>query len=147
MKLLPAILLIGGGVYILSKVSFASAATALNFLITGYSFNTNGLYPTITVKVTAQNVSNQTVQFNALSANAFLNAAYIGNVSGFTPVTIPAAGQAVIPLSILVNIPSVINDVISIFSGSAASSAILELKGSTNLSGLIIPFDITYQPF
>jgi hypothetical protein len=146
-KLLPAILLIGGGVYVLSKVSSASAASSLNFIVTGYSFNTNGLYPTISVNVTAQNVSSQPVQFNALAANAFLNGQYIGNVSGFIPVTIPAAGQAVIPLSILVNVTNVINDVVSIFSGSAGSSAILEMKGSTNLSGLVIPFDLTYQPF
>ena len=147
MKLLPAILLGVGGIYILSKVSAAATVNSLNFIVSGYSFNTNGLYPTINVNVTAQNVTNDSVLFNALAANAYLNGAFIGNVAGFQPVLINARSQSLIPLSILVNVTGVVSDVVSIFSGSAGSSVLLEIKGSANISGVVVPLDITYQPF
>jgi hypothetical protein len=146
-EIVPAILLAAGGLYILSKVSAAATVSSLNFIITGYSFNSNGLYPTINVNVTAQNVTNQAVQFNALAANAYLNGALIGNVSGFQPVLINALSQTVIPLTILVNVTGVVSDVVAIFSGSAGSSALIELKGNGNIANTVVPFDVTYQPF
>ena len=147
MKVLPAILLTVGGIYALSKISAASTVSGLNFIVSGYQFNQTGIYPTVNVNVTAQNVSNQSVQFNALAANAYLNGAFIGNVSGFQPTLINGLSQTIIPLTILVNVTSVVSDVISIFTGSAGSSAVLELKGNANIANVVVPFDVTYQPF
>ncbi len=104
-----------------------------------------GLFPVLQVGVMAQNVTNGSLQFNALAANAFLNGTLIGNVSGFTPVTIMPVSQVTIPLTILVNATEIISDVISILTGSAGVAATVEIKGTANISGLILPVDLIYK--
>ncbi len=105
----------------------------------------SGISPVIQVGVMAQNVTNGSLQFNALAANAFLNGTNIGNVSGFQPVTIGPVSQVTIPLTIVVNATQIISDVIAILTGSAGVAANLEIKGTANVSGLILPVDIIYK--
>jgi hypothetical protein len=144
-KLLPAIALTVAGVYVLSKLSAAGVASRLNLFISSFSISVTGLFPVITVIVTAQNVTNSDVQFNALAANAFLNGTMIGNVSGFTPVLVGALSQSTIPLTIQVNATELISDVVSILSGSAQVAANLEIKGTANISNLVVPVDLIYK--
>lgn len=104
-----------------------------------------GITPVISIQVTAQNVTNDSLQFNALTANAYLNGTLIGNVSGFTPVIIGPLSQVVIPLQIIVNATLLISDLVSILSGSAGVAAQLEAKGTANVSNLLIPVDLIYK--
>lgn len=145
MKLLPAIGIGAVAIYLLSKLSTAGVASRLNLFISNYGMSLTGITPVISIQVTAQNVTNESLQFNALTANAYLNGTLIGNVSGFTPITIGALSQVVIPLQIIVNATLLISDVISILSGSAGVSAQLEAKGTANVSNLLLPVDLIYK--
>jgi hypothetical protein len=141
-KLLPAIALIAGGVFVLSKLSAAGVASRLNLFISSYSLSITGIYPVINIVVTAQNVTSSDLQFSALAANVFLNGTLIGNISGFTSVLIPATAQVNIPLQATINASQVISDVVAILSGSAQVAAVIEIKGTANVSGLILPIDL-----
>ena len=145
MKLLPTIALFGIGIYVLSKLSTAGVASRLNLFISNYSFSLQGITPIIQLQVTAQNVTNDSLQFNALTANAYLNGTLIGNVSGFVPVTINPLAQVYIPLTVIVNATALISDVVSILSGSAGFAAQLEAKGTANVSNLLLPVDLIYK--
>lgn len=142
---MPAIGLTVGGLWLLNKLSTAGVASRLNLYIASFNFTMSGITPILQVGVMAQNVTNGSLQFNALAANAFLNGTMIGNVSGFVPVTILPVSQATIPLSIIVNATQIISDVVSILTGSAGVAANIEIKGTANISGLILPVDLIYK--
>lgn len=145
MKLLPTLALIVAGVYVFSKLTTAGVASRLNLIISGMNLQLQGIVPVVNLQVTAQNVTNEALQFNAITANALLNGTPIGNVTGFTPVAIPAVSQATIPLQIMVNAPALTADVVNILSGGAGVSANIELQGTANISGLLLPIDVTYK--
>jgi hypothetical protein len=144
-KLLPAIGWTVGGLWLLNKLSTAGIASRLNLYISSFNLSLSGISPIIQIGVMAQNVTNGSLQFNALAANAFLNGTMIGNVSGFQPVTIAPVSQVTIPLTVIVNATQIISDVISILTGSAGVAANLEIKGTANVSNLILPVDIIYK--
>jgi hypothetical protein len=144
-KLLPAIALAAAGLYVVSKLAAFGVASRLNLFISSYSMSLNGITPVITLGVTAQNVTSEAIQFGALAGNAYLNGTLIGNVSGFTPVNIAPQSQAVIPLTIIVNATALISDVTALLTGTAGTSVALEVKGSANVSNLVLPVDITYN--
>ena len=145
MKLLTGIALTAAGFYILSKLTAAGVASRLNLLISNFNLSINGIVPIVTLNVTAQNVTNDSLQFNALIATAYLNGTPIGNVSGFTPVNITPMSQVNIPLVIQVNAAALLSDVVSILSGTAGISATIEVKGTANISNLILPVDLIYK--
>lgn len=145
MEPFPALLLGLLGIFLLTKVSDFGTASRLNLFISSASLSMSGITPVVNLGVTAQNVTSGSLQFTAFAGNAYLNGAYIGNVSGFTPVTIPPAGQVVIPLQIVVNASGLLSDIGSIFDGTAGVSAVLELKGSANIANLVLPVDVIYN--
>jgi hypothetical protein len=144
-KLLPALALAAVGIYVISKLAAFGVASRLNLFISSYSMSLNGITPVVTLGVTAQNVTSEALQFGALAGNAYLNGTLIGNVSGFTPVNIAAQSQTVIPLTIVINATAVISDVVSLLNGTAGTSVALEVKGTANVSNLVLPVDITYN--
>jgi hypothetical protein len=145
MKLLPALGLGVAAVYVLSKLSFAGNASRLNYTISGISLGMSGLNPVISLNLVIQNPTNQIFNVAAIVANVSLNGEAIGNVAGFTPVSIPAASQANVPLTVTVSGLSLISDVVGILNGSSGVSALLHVTGTVNANSTLLPIDVQYQ--
>jgi len=145
MKLLPTVGLAVAALYVLSKLSFAGNASRLNYSISGMGLSMNGLNPVISMNLVVQNPTNQIFNVAAIVANVALNNEPIGNVAGFTPVTIAAASQANVPLTVTISGLSLISDVVNILNGTAGVSALLHITGTVNANATLLPIDVQYQ--
>jgi hypothetical protein len=145
MKLLPGILLAIGGIYVISKLTTAGSASRLNFTISNLQLGTSGLIPVISLNLLAQNPTNSSFVVQSIVANAFVNGEQVGNVSDFTPVSIGPNSQGSIPLTVLMNAAVVVEDVLNILTGAAGVSAVVSVVGTANISGLVLPVNLSYK--
>lgn len=145
MKLLPAIALTAVSVYLLSKVSFAGNAGRLLYNIAGVTMSMNGMNPVFNINLQVQNPTNQEFDVAAIVGNATLNGQPIGNVAGFTPVSIMPTSQAIVPLTVTVSGLTVIQQVVSIMTGAAGISALVGIVGTVNANGNLLPITVQYQ--
>ena len=133
------------GLYILSKLSFAGNASRLNYTISGMGLSMSGINPVMSINLVVQNPTTEVFNVTAIVANAALNGEPLGNVAGFTPVSIAATSQANVPLTITISGLSLISDVVNILNGTAGVSALLHITGTVNANGTLLPIDVQYQ--
>lgn len=139
-----ALLLLAGlaGLYLWN---LSKAVENLQYLpgnITGFSLQ--GLSPTITAELIIQNTSNLSFTINSLVGSVTSNGTQIGNVADFTPVSVPANSQGVIPLTLTLLPVGIVNEIVSILSGNTGTRDIL-IHGSVNANGIQQAFDIPYK--
>jgi LEA14-like dessication related protein len=139
---LEAVLLLAGiaGVYLWNLSRAAGNLQYYAGNITGYSL----VPPLITVDLMVQNTSNVTFTINSLAANVTSDGTQIGNISDFTPVTIPANSQGAVPLTLRLLPIGLVNDIISIITGGSGSRNIL-IQGTVNANGVQQPFELPYK--
>lgn len=134
-----ALLAIGGGIiYYFSQLGVAGAT--VNFVFNGINFKS---LSSLGVTIMVQNVSNATLNLNALSADISLNGDYIGNAAFFpvTPAQIAPTSQMPVELTVnlsLLSLPGTIRDLIE----HPTSQFTALVKGNANINNLVIPFSV-----
>lgn len=145
MKLLPAIGLTIGGLYILSKITAVGAASRLNFVITNVNVTTSGISVILQVTVQVQNPTNSGFTINSLVGNVLLNGTLIGNASSFNQVSIAPNQQTPLMLTVVLSAIATVNDIVNILSGSSGVHAVVAINGTANVDNLPIPVNLQYQ--
>lgn len=110
--------------------------------ITGLQLN--GYSPVILAELVVQNTSNLSFTVNSLAASVSSNGTLIGNVSNFTPITVPGNNQATIPLQLVLQPIALVNNIIGIITGGSGKTEI-KIDGSTNADGIQVPISLTYK--
>lgn len=146
MKLLPAVGLTIAGLFVLSKVMTASAASRINFTLGNIGISSSGITPIVQLTVLAQNPTDKSITISSIVGNVLLNGQLIGNIPpvGF-PITVAANSQSQIPISVMLQGLSLISDVVSMLSGTAGLSAVVSLTGTVNVDGLLLPLNLSYR--
>ena len=120
----------------------SSAAGNLVFTpgnVTNMAFS--GSTPVVAFTINVQNTSTTDLLLNSIAGNLYSNNTLVGNVSNFSPVTIAANSQTVLPVNASFQILGIANDLISAFqSGSTQQN--LELEGFANVGGAQVPLDL-----
>src|ERR1700754_2760503 len=110
--------------------------------ITGLTLS--GLSPVVTAELVAQNTNNVSFQINSIAASVSSNGTLIGNVSNFSPITIPGNGQIAIPLTLVLQPIALVNNIIGILTGGSGG-AVLSIDGSLNADGIQAPISLKYK--
>lgn len=134
-----------GGIVALYFLNQKHAADALVFYpdnITGLSFE--GASPVVQASILVQNPSNTSFTFQSFAASATSDGVLVGNVSNFTPVSIGANSEGVMPIKIRLLLLSAANDVIDAIQNRNVKKK-LELKGTINTNGVPVPIMLNYE--
>lgn len=110
--------------------------------ITGLSLN--GITPVIQAELIVQNTNNVSFTVMSVAASVSSNGTLIGNVSNFSPVTLPGNSQATIPLTLTLQPIALVNNIIGIITGGSGSTE-LSINGSLNADGIQAPISLTYK--
>ena len=111
------------------------AANTINFVVGNVNFD--GL-TTLTVNLTAQNVSNVDLKVSSMSGTVFMNGSTFANISDFTPVTVAANSQMNIPIVVKISVLSLGSNIMSLINSGSADFSV---HGNANVNGMPIPFD------
>lgn len=133
------------GILIFHKLSKASTASRLNFIIQSVKISFQGLTPVIELLIGVQNPTNDFFTIKSLSGNVDVNGNAAGNVSMFTSTTISANSQTSLPLTIRLSIAEIADQIIEIIRGGAGVAAKIHLDGTINVDGTLLPLDLTYK--
>lgn len=120
----------------------ASAAGSLVFSpgnVTNMAFE--GISPTITFQLIAQNTSGTDLVLNSLAGNVTSNGTLIGNVSNFLQTPIPANSSTPITLVASLQILGIANDIIKAFQYGNIQQ-VLQLTGYANVNGIQAPVNL-----
>jgi len=104
----------------------------------------DGLTPTATIGIVAQNPSNSQFVIRAITGNLTSNGYLIGNFSQFLDQIIQPTSSSVIYIDVRLSLLSVVNDLIKAFSTGSFSQQ-MEFKGTVNVDGFIQTLDINYK--
>ena len=151
MKLLPALGLTVAAVFVLSKLSTASAASRVNFIISGVSLDNIGITPVLKIILQAQNPTSEEFLINAITANIALNDQPIGNVSGpttdgqtYVAVSVKPLSSTPVPVLAMIAVGGLVSDITDILTGAAGLHAVFHIQGTANIENLLVPLDIKY---
>jgi hypothetical protein len=103
-----------------------------------------GVSPVATAGIKIQNTSNQSFNFYAIAGNVYANNYLIGNISGFTPYTIPKRSQAVVYVKLKFYPLGIVNDIIQAATTNNFSQEI-EIEAMANVDNLQIPIKLKYK--
>jgi len=134
-----------GGIVALYFLNQSKAAGSLVFYpdnITGLSFE--GASPVVQASILVQNPSNTSFTFQSFAASATSDGVLVGNVSNFTPVSIGANSEGLMPIKIRLLLLSAANDVIDAIQNRNVKKK-LELKGTINTNGVPVPITLNYE--
>jgi len=138
--------LVLGGAIVLALYSVGSYALAgLNLVFLPGSVSSvvmSGANPLITFTIQVQNTSSTSLTINSLAGNIIANGTLIGNISSFTPTTIPP-GVTLLPVTANLQAVSLVSSILNIFQNNSGSQA-LALQGSANVGGIPVPLNLTY---
>lgn len=133
------------GILIFAVVAKARAIANLVFVPGGISnLSFAGANPVMNFSVYAQNTAGTAVTVNSFAGNIFCNGTLIGNVSEFTPVTLPANSQTEVSLNAQLMGIAVVSDLIQSFSSGGVTQNI-NIKGNANGVGFQVPIDLSFS--
>lgn len=144
MKGLNVLILLAGGAA-LYFWNLARAASNLVYFpgnVTGFSLD--GFSPVMFLDLLVQNTNNVSFTINSLSGSVFCDGVLIGNISNFQPVVISGNSQGTVPVKILLQPITLVNEIIRILSGGSGQKDI-RLDGAVNANGIQANFAITYK--
>lgn len=110
--------------------------------ITGFSLS--GISPVITADLIIQNTNNISFTVYSVAASVTSNGTLIGNVSNFTPITIPGNSQTTIPLTLVLQPIAIVNNILGIITGGVGNTEI-KVSGSLNANGMQVPIELPYK--
>lgn len=139
---------IGFGALVLYKI--ISAGATLNDLILSIakiSFAYTGQGLIITFYVNAVNNKNQSVLFNGINAEIFLNETKIGEVVNDLRISIAENKTTLIPISVNLLSGAIAEMVGKLISGNVKQTAIFKMVGSATVENIQIPLTLKYSLF
>lgn len=131
-----------GGLYFFNQFRAAGNLVFFPGNVTG--LNISGLSPVLTADLIVQNTNNVTFTVYSIAASVSSNGTLIGNVSNFSPITIPGNSQATIPLTLVLQPLAIVNNIIGIITGGVGKQEI-QIQGSLNADGIQAPISLTYK--
>lgn len=102
-----------------------------------------GSTPVLVVSILIQNTSQESISVDSFAANAYTDGTFIGNVSNFTPVVIPASGSIEVDLTLQLQALSIVNTILSAFQYKNFQKTV-RLEGYAHVSGLQVPVDLSF---
>lgn len=139
------VVLLIAGVVVLYFANLSRAAGNLLYdpgNITGFSLS--GISPIIYAELIVQNTSNVSFTINSLAGTVSTDSTVIGNISDFTPVSIPGNTQGVLPLTLKLQPIGLVSDIIALITGGTGSKN-LKIEGTVNANGIQEPFSLSYK--
>lgn len=141
MNPLLAVGLLFAGVLVFSRFATADTATRLKFVLKSINFNNNGLLQIqINITIGIQNPTSNGFTIHSLAGDLYVNDYHFGNISNFTPTTIPANSETPYTISLLLDtlsLPGTILDIIRDFRG-----IIVRVDAQANVDDLNLPVQI-----
>ena len=140
--------LIGTAVFFLQKWSKAAALQSLNIVVKNFNVSCGGFLctsPELTVNLLLQNPTDQVINLRSIIANIFVNGQYIGNANALNVKAIAANSQDVYPLTVDLQITTILGEALAILQGDKNIQAVLELKGTVNVEGINYPLNLKFK--
>lgn len=139
-----ALLVVAGaaGLYLWNLQKAAGNLIYMPGNITGFTIS--GLSPEISATLLIQNTSNINFTINSLAAVVTSDNTQIGNVSSFIPTSIPANGQAAVPIVLTLQPIGIVNEIIQLITGGTGKRDIV-IQGSVNANGMQQSFSVNYK--
>lgn len=120
------------------------AVGTLQYFVNKIGFDFSGITPIVNLQVGVQNPSNESFQIKSFVGSLTVSGVYVGQVSSFAVVDVPAASQVFYPLQIRVGLIGIISDV-SEFLQKGGESKSVEFTGFVNASGVVLPINLKYS--
>jgi hypothetical protein len=144
MKLIPALVLTGIGLFAVSKAATLHTLNTISLSLNSFKIDWNGIH----LSVLATNRTSNPVVINNLTGQVWLNEQVVGQIGPFTAQAIPgSATSAPVPVNVILNAAVIILEAISIYNGSAGQSATMKVVGTLTADNLDIPYTITCKLF
>lgn len=136
------LLFIGLGVAAVYFFGLGQAGNDLQIIFQGVQFhNVNN----IQLQFVVQNVSNTAININSMTGVVTVNDNTLGNISTFTPVSVPANSQAPVNVTLQVSLISLPGALVDLFTNSGGELD-FNATGNVNIGGLIhniiVPFNL-----
>jgi LEA14-like dessication related protein len=131
--------------YFLSKSQTASAVDKMRFLLSSVKVTFSGLSPRLNLDVLIQNPTNETVVVKAIAGDVKVNGTKVGAVSSFQTVTIKPVAETTATLIVVIPLAGVATQIINLISGNIPGEAVVNIIGTVNVNGAVVPLDITYK--
>lgn len=132
------LLLLGAlGVYLFTR---ASTIANLVFVPRGIAI-TGGA---VNVVIGVQNPTSNSLSFNSLAGNLFVNGSAIGNVASFQPAVIIPNGETPVNVMVTPSILGIATDVLSMIQGNMSGGITANFQGTANIDNSAVPVNLNF---
>jgi len=148
LKAIPALLLVAGGAFLLTKAAKAGVATRLNMFIGKIDIACSGFLctaPIVTLNLIVQNPTETQLTIRSLSAKFFVNQQYVGDVFFFNNLPLVPMAETPFPVEARISAASVLSQVVAIIKGEQGIAAEMRMTGTCNVEGVNVPVDLQYK--
>lgn len=144
MKVIPALVLTGIGLFAISKAATLHTLNTISLSLNTFKVDWNGVH----LSVLATNPTSNPVLINNITGQVWLNDQVVGQIGPFTSQVVPgSATSAPIHVDVIINAAVILLEAISIYNGSAGQSATMKVVGTLTADSLDIPYTITCKLF
>lgn len=142
MKSTPIVLIAVGGVLLYTWVNRGISGATAEVIFDGFSIkNLNDFQITLRV----QNVGNGDINVNALTGEVTVNDNFIGNVSDFNAVSVPARSERKVQVEFTPSFLSLPATILELIKTGVTSNIVVAVKGNLNYNGIVLPFSTSNQ--
>jgi hypothetical protein len=128
----------GAGLYFLGKrQQVKKAVTSVRFQLKQVKL----VGTTLIVKLGVLNVSNSTAKFNSLVGDLILNNTTIATAKNFKPITIKAAGETDIEVTLVPTGVGVVSVIADLIGGKKVKG--FKFSGTANVNNILFPVNVT----
>lgn len=117
----------------------------LNYIITGVGLSFEGITPVMRLSIGIQNVSNESFVIKSFVGSLTCNGFQIGNISSFTPVTVPAVSQITYDVYARLSLIGAVQDIVNLIQQKSGIAQTVIITGYINASGLVAPVNLSYK--
>lgn len=120
----------------IKKIGTLATLQALDLELAGFSIDLAGVH----ARMKATNMTDNALSLEELTGDVYLNDMLIGQLGAFTPVVVPARGNGLVELNVVINPAVVLLEIISIFRGATGKAITMTVKGHIIADSTDIPF-------
>lgn len=135
----------GAAVLLYSLFAKATAGRNLVFYPKGiHSIDFENGSPVLNVKLGVGNTTNHNFSIYSIAGDVYTNNTYIGYISNFSTVNIPARSESLIPIKIKLSLIGIVSQLVDGLTQGTWTQKI-ELDMKANVDNLVVPVVIKYQ--
>lgn len=116
----------------------------LNYYAAGVSLSWDNQTPVLKVSIGIQNPDENSFLVKSIVGNLYANGTIVGNVSAFTPLTVPPLSSVVYPVYVRLSILGITSNIIQILTGSGGFREMVEFDGTARVDNITNPLNIKY---